>query len=142
MTELPQAPERPPEVAGPTESVEVSQRYSVAQPQGVRAYPIAVATWERLKRDIQRIAPPLQFFQPAGWLCAGAAVSLAISIFVPTGLSAIGRVITWAALVCLVILAVAFLIVDSRQRKTVSKSAEIVVEEMCETEKMFDRDNN
>lgn len=142
MTDLPQAPERHPEAANPIESVEVSQRYSVAQPQGVRAYPIAVATWERLKRDIRRIAPPLQFFQPAGWLCLGAAISLVISIFVPTGTPSTGKVIAWAAFVCLVILAVAFLILDSRQRKTVSKSAEIVVEEMCETEKMFDRNSS
>jgi hypothetical protein len=117
--------------------ITVSQRFSISLPQGATAYPIAVATWERLKRDILRITPAKHLYESAGWVCAGVAITTFLAMFMPSAVSAYTKVISWAVIFCFGVLAIALLALDSQQRENVSKSAKIVVDEMCETEKMF-----
>jgi hypothetical protein len=118
-------------------NIKVSQDYSIPQPRPRAAYFIPVMEWERLKRTISKIAPPKNWFQVAGSLCAGAAIAAAIGLMESDAPSLHFREVAWIVLVVGSVLAAALFLLDHQQRADIKRSTKGVIDEMKELEKTY-----
>jgi hypothetical protein len=117
--------------------ITVSRDYSIPLPRNERAYFISVTEWERLKRMIDKIVPPKNWFQAGAWLFLGIAITSFLGILGIGDLSFRPNIVSWAVLVCFGVLAAALFYLDTQQRQDITQSAQSVIDEMLEMEKPY-----
>jgi len=99
----------------------MSQGYEILPPKSGQAYPIPCEEWDMLKAKVQRIESSPSFFDTAGGILAGAALSTFITIIVGTFNDPgqeIERAYAWAVVVACCICAALCYYFSYREAKT------------------------
>lgn len=128
---------RPAEARVNPNGISVSREYSISLPLKEFAYPIPATSWERLKRDIAGVDPPKNWFQSAGWAFIGTATTALLTILGRSDWSLRSNIVSWCAVVLFGVLAGTMFLNDRLQRQDIAKSTKTIVDEMCETQRMF-----
>jgi hypothetical protein len=115
----------------------VSAEYSMPQPPRRRACFMPFTEWERIIRAMKKIAPPEKAFHSAGWLFAGMTITSFLGMWIKGDFSLHTNVVSWGAVICFGVLALALLRLDRLQRQDIAQSVTSVVEEMQELEKIY-----